>query len=765
MDDQNTVAPLEDQKTVSSLSDQETVASLDDGDTVVSSDDQKTVASLKHQQTLTSLDDRQTVPSVDDESQTEQNPFELGRVLDGKYKIVELLGKGGMGAVYRVTQVLLNVDVALKTLDHQRLNDFASVRRFQTEARAAFSLKHPSLISVYDFGVLESNHPFIVMELIDGTTLQDYMKQRGPLPLEEVAPIFAQLCFGLAYAHQSKVVHRDIKPGNIMLCAGKQPTEEGSVKILDFGIAKIVRTADSATESLTQTGDVIGSPLYMSPEQCAGGDIDHRSDIYSLGCVLFEALTGTPPHVGANSLRTMMLHQSVIAPTLKEAALGRDFPSSLEQIVAKLLAKAPNDRYGDLGAVAFDLSEACAGKGPKSSQLANIATAAKLASKATASLTLSWLSFFLILLVSVGISTFAGYQLALRATPRVAKSEKPSAPKGRVERESTEVASTNLASSADDTLRQKANSIQGSAKTSFEKALPITETTEVRDGQEKGMINFPDQPIGSVTYTTPDVSGKPQRFEDTAVGPVYVPLATPLAYNLSAAKAPDVLPNAFVFDKIGKNIFETLAFRGSVKGQSLQVLEDKSVDASDEAAGTLQLLNSASKWTKLKQVSLSNTIVTNEMLDALDQMKALKVFIIRRCDLKKKVVFRKSLVSKLEIITMRELTTADQILGQIANSKNLRTIEIGYDCPISKSTVLNLTSCPNLTVALLAMTKIDNETIQAILKSKSLKMLALKIKSVNDAQIKELLAAGWTVTNGNALKAKAVEDITFARLH
>jgi len=127
------------------------------------------------------------------------NPFEVGRVLDDKYKIVELIGKGGMGSVYRATQILLNIDVALKTLDSQHLNDTTSVRRFQTEARAAFSLKHPNLVNVHDFGVFEGSHPFLVMELINGTTLQDYMREHAPLPLAEIESIFVQLCFGLAF--------------------------------------------------------------------------------------------------------------------------------------------------------------------------------------------------------------------------------------------------------------------------------------------------------------------------------------------------------------------------------------------------------------------------------------------------------------------------------------------------------------------------------------------------------------------------------------
>jgi serine/threonine protein kinase len=180
------------------------------------------------------------------------------------------------------------------------------------------------------------------------------------MSLKDINNVFAQACFGLSYAHNERVVHRDIKPSNIMLLKDLRFDTEGGVKIVDFGLAKIA-TENEDVQSLTRTGEVMGSPIYMSPEQCSGGKIDYRSDIYSLGCVLFEALTGTPPFIGESALRTMMLHQSEKAPTLKEASLGKDFPSGLERIVAKMLAKSPSDRYRDLGVVAHELAHACTG--------------------------------------------------------------------------------------------------------------------------------------------------------------------------------------------------------------------------------------------------------------------------------------------------------------------------------------------------------------------------------------------------------------------
>jgi tRNA A-37 threonylcarbamoyl transferase component Bud32 len=280
--------------------------------------------------------------------------FHEKQVVGGRYEVISRLGEGGMGQVYLVNQIFLKKEFALKSIDKRLISDIA-IRRFQQEARTAFSLDHPSIIAVNDFGVLDDQTPFLVMEVLKGETLGERLKRTGCLTLEEAIPIFVQVCFGLAYAHECGVVHRDIKPNNIMLLAGMPLGAEGSVKILDFGIAKFTAHEGGEMQALTRTGEIFGSPLYMSPEQCTGAGVDHRADIYSLGCVFYEALTGAPPCVAESALATMMKHQTEQALTLKEASLGADFPKAIEDIVAKMLAKSPDDRYQNLGSVAHDL--------------------------------------------------------------------------------------------------------------------------------------------------------------------------------------------------------------------------------------------------------------------------------------------------------------------------------------------------------------------------------------------------------------------------
>jgi len=287
--------------------------------------------------------------------------FARDEIVGGRYKVLSILGKGGMGLVYRVEQIFLGKELALKTIHKSFLSDI-TVKRFEHEARAAFAVNHPNIIAVNAYGLLDDQTPFLAMEIVDGETLAELLHDSGPLPMAAALPIIIQVCFGLAHAHNSGVVHRDIKPSNIMILKGRELGTEGSVKILDFGIAKFSHRDGGEIQALTKTGEIFGSPLYMSPEQCMGSQVDYRSDIYSLGCVIFEILTGRAPFVGNNALATLMMHQSEPPPTLAEGTGGNEFPRELERIVAKMLEKVPEDRYDSLGIVAHDLASILKGK-------------------------------------------------------------------------------------------------------------------------------------------------------------------------------------------------------------------------------------------------------------------------------------------------------------------------------------------------------------------------------------------------------------------
>jgi serine/threonine protein kinase len=261
-----------------------------------------------------------------------------------KYEFVGVLGAGGMGIVYKARQMIIDKLVAIKML-HPHLMSAEAVQRFQRESKTSSMLEHPYIIKMYDVGVCGAG-PYMVLEFVQGHTLAQVLEQEGPLPMQRFLNIFIQFCDALQYAHSCGVFHRDLKPSNVMLTRNRNNEEE--IRIMDFGIAKLID--ESANESfaakLTRTGEAIGSPSYMSPEQAQNGKIDARSDLYSTGCVIFEALTGAPPFARANALETLMAHLSEQPLSMSQAMLGaKTFDPNVEQIVARLLQKDPDLRF------------------------------------------------------------------------------------------------------------------------------------------------------------------------------------------------------------------------------------------------------------------------------------------------------------------------------------------------------------------------------------------------------------------------------------
>lgn len=260
--------------------------------------------------------------------------FSPGFVLADKFEIKEKLGEGGMATVYRARQISLGRDVAVKVLHGHLNSDIDTIKRFDKEARAVGALKHHNLVGVVDNGVFDGS-PYLIMDYIEGTRLTDLL-ERERLSWEKFRGLADQLCAGLAHAHHNGLVHRDLKPSNIML------TEENGIltpKIVDFGIAK--STKEDLSDPLTHTGEIFGTPFYMSPEQCQGHQIDQRSDIYSLGCLFFQMLDGEMPFVGASPIATVIKHLNEEVPTINRT----DIPPHVQVVIARAMAKSPDDRF------------------------------------------------------------------------------------------------------------------------------------------------------------------------------------------------------------------------------------------------------------------------------------------------------------------------------------------------------------------------------------------------------------------------------------
>jgi serine/threonine-protein kinase len=267
-------------------------------------------------------------------------PVSVDTEFAGKYEFIETIGAGGMGVIYKARQIMLNKFVAIKML-HEHLVSDETIQRFQLEAKAASLLSHPFIIGVHDFGTTRAGQPYMIMDYVEGITLAEALAQEGQVKFGRFLRIFAQVSDGLAHAHRKGVVHRDIKPTNIMLVRGETGQEE--VRIMDFGIAKLHDSVPGA-QQLTKTGEAVGSPIYMSPEQARGLKTDHLSDIYSLACAMYESLTGAPPFLGATALDTMMMHVKNTALPISEASLGNKIDPYIDALIMKMLEKEPAER-------------------------------------------------------------------------------------------------------------------------------------------------------------------------------------------------------------------------------------------------------------------------------------------------------------------------------------------------------------------------------------------------------------------------------------
>ncbi len=274
-----------------------------------------------------------------------------GAIIGGAYRIIRIIGRGGMGEVYLAEHQVLNKRCALKVIPPEQVTEMNWLR-FQAEAKAIAKLDHANLVRVSDLGIHDGCLPFYAMEYVDGRTMADLIQDQGPMPLKTAFSIFDQICNGLDYSHRNGIIHRDLKPANIMLSKGSDGSI--SVKVLDFGLAKLTQK-DRAAQSLTTAGEVMGSPFYMSPEQCEGGRIDRRSDIYSLGCTLFECLVGTPPFDADNAAVIVNKHLTEDAPSLESVVGSGVFPEALEVVIAKLLRKNPVERYQSMSELRADL--------------------------------------------------------------------------------------------------------------------------------------------------------------------------------------------------------------------------------------------------------------------------------------------------------------------------------------------------------------------------------------------------------------------------
>jgi serine/threonine-protein kinase len=285
-----------------------------------------------------------------------KDPY-LGTTFDHRYKVERLLGEGGMGFVYLARHKVIDKKVAIKVLRADMARDREILDRFLQEAKAASSIGNPHIIDISDFGDLPDGSTYFVMEYLEGKSIIQLTDKEKRLPIDRIAHIAIQMAHGLAAAHAAGIIHRDLKPENIFVVT--RGNDKDFIKILDFGIAKVSTSADTR---LTRAGAVFGTPHYMSPEQAAGAPLDHRTDIYSMGVMLYELVSGQLPFVADNFMGILSQHMYQAPVPLREICPPDQCPPSLEALVLKCMSKAPEARYADMDALAADLERLRAGE-------------------------------------------------------------------------------------------------------------------------------------------------------------------------------------------------------------------------------------------------------------------------------------------------------------------------------------------------------------------------------------------------------------------
>lgn len=310
---------------------------------------------------LESLDERMAAAAALEQTVRTQRDALIGKVVGERYRVIEQIGVGGWGKVYEVEHIHLKNRLAMKVMHSNLADDEGKIARFKREAQALVALDHPNIARVVDFTVNEDDQFCLMMELLKGASLAAELKKHGPLPVEEALDIVSQICTGLSAAHQKHIIHRDIKPENIWITRDESGAPK--VKLIDFGLASIIDETNAASLSLTATGEAIGTPIYMSPEQCRGKRADARTDIYSTGCVLYEILTGKQAFEATSLVEALMKHiEGEYKPLSKAASANLRDTASFQNVIDKALAVDLSDRYQSIEDLAADLQSIREGK-------------------------------------------------------------------------------------------------------------------------------------------------------------------------------------------------------------------------------------------------------------------------------------------------------------------------------------------------------------------------------------------------------------------
>lgn len=623
-----------------------------------------------------------------------------------KYVLLEELGRGGVGTVYRVRDVADDRQYALKTLQPEFLTERSALKRFEHEARAARSLSHPNLVRVHEYGRTADGVPFIVMSFVNGNSLGDVLRDEMYLAPSRVVEIFIQACDALGYAHEHGVVHRDIKPGNIILERGdaNRPLFGDFVKIVDFGIAKVMPGYTGDTSELTQTGEIFGSPLYMSPEQCTGARIDARSDIYSLGCVMYECLTGINPFAADNPVQTILKQLHDDPPSFKKACPTLRIPAALETVVMRALAKNPADRYQSMKDISCDLQLIKEGKTPpaaKERTIAKVAPTAAFIQRNRVGL--------LLLVANLSIGGFVVWFVLSKTQPP----PQPQAPAPSHAASEDYYSSVSLHGVDEDAVLNKV--LTDKSNKPIDAAIlngPPFALQPLSAAQTPWVLQFPERvSLGYIIQSRSTLS---------AIGKIEIAQPAPICLQVGS----NLRHYPELFKRFRPDEIRVLKFPAGFTGnvlrniQHLTGLQELWMVGAALSGDECKLLQS---FHDLRVLDVSSAHVTDELLPVLDSLPKLTMLNIDGTNISGKALSRASLLRRLKVLHAGNLTdispvlhaltatsihslsvSADHLqdsdLQAISKIRTLQSLSIGLNKGLSKAALQNLADLPFLAI-------------------------------------------------------------------
>jgi tRNA A-37 threonylcarbamoyl transferase component Bud32 len=639
-----------------------------------------------------------------------------GDIIGDSYRLKGLIGRGGMGYVFRAEHIMISQDYALKMLAPDQINE-VTWGRFQAEGKVIAKLDHANIVKIYNMGVDRGDYPYYVMDLLDGVALSDCIKDKMSFTIDEILNIFIQVASGLGYAHSHGIIHRDIKPSNVVLVdsGGQYPT----AKIVDFGIAKLVGAADLHNQSLTATGEIFGSPYYMSPEQCLGAKVDHRSDIYSLGCTLFEVLCGRPPFLGESALQTVMMHQNKPSPTI-ESLSGKFSSAEMEALVAKMLMKRPADRYQSMDQLMHDLErirghkavDKNADTGFKRAMDRRLEAMGSKYAEGEQKQARRKKMLIVIAVPVVGLAAAAVAGVLMQAARLIAKTP-PAALQANIPTSKEFDAAGAPCRKEMAVLAEKVSLVK-----------PIASTID--RAKRSRVFHCPAVEIGLLAWwdrTIDCMGGLSHTFitgQTDACGEARVPADRPILLVVNAVLNRDTFMCPEILAKFGPAELFGLDLIAPVAIDDLGT-EDVQKLAKEQ---TLALVKAISGWTNCQYFEFFNVPATDEALIELDKHKTLRRFALHGSDVNPNTLAQRKFLPRLTALELGDMPDCNPALRALRGSASITSISL-EKCCLSASGLNVLAGCHNLRCLELTDCPLDYSALEAIGTIKSLKQLKL----------------------------------------